>query len=209
MFNNSIYEIVLIYKGDIGYKEQYAQNVKDIFGTFQFLDKPQTPEAPKFQTYFNEEYAFSLVHPLLDKTCCNTNAPIYGDAKRIVVFGDKRSFDAANGKDFNGFGIYVDENAKGASFTEYMDLQKLSLIEDYKVITGKKPETLEEKVTVGNIEATLLKGYAWWGDVIYLQIPNTKKFMIISKAETSKGVFDQVFDEILKTFKFGVKEEKN
>ncbi|EKD99730.1 MAG: hypothetical protein ACD_22C00188G0001, partial [uncultured bacterium] len=131
----------------------------------------------------------------MDKTCCNTNGPVYGDAKRIVVFGDKRSYDANNGKSFNGFGIYIDENAKGISFEEYMETQKLSLKEDYKVITGKKPDTSEAKVNVGSIEATLLKGYAWWGDVVYLQIPNTAKFMVLSKSETSPGVFDQIFDE--------------
>jgi hypothetical protein len=204
LFNGSLYEMVIIYRGDVGYREKYLQTATQILESYRFLDKPLAPETPKFSTYKNDGYRISFVHPNLDSKCCDVNGPVSGISNKIVVFGDKQSYDDNKGKSFNGFGVFVDQNDKKISFEEYMDLQRKTLEENYKVIMGKKPESGEEKIKVGDVEGIILKNYAWWGDMIYVQIPNSSKFLIISKVETSRGVFEQVFAEILKTFRFNI-----
>ncbi len=202
--NNYLYEITLVYRGDLGYKEKYKQTAREILNTFTFLSKPPAPEKPNFETFYNREHRFSLVHPLLDINCCNIQGPVKGEVERIVTFGDKKAYDESNGKAFNGFSIFIDINRSNLQFSDYLDIQKTALMEDYKVITGKRPEPSEGEVMVGNVKATLLKGYAWWGDMIFLQIPNTNKIMIISKVESSPVVFEEIFRTILSTFAFNV-----
>jgi hypothetical protein len=204
IYNGTLYEIVRIFRGDVGYREKYKQTATQILESFKFLDKPLAPETPKFSTYTNDTYKLSFVHPNLDSKCCDVNGPVYGTPDKIVVLGDSQSYEDNKGKSFNGFGVFIDQNKENRSFTDYMDLQRKTLEENYKVITGKKPEVSEEKIKVGDVEGIILKNYAWWGDMIYVQIPNTTRFMIISKVETSPGVFDKVFAEILKTFRFNI-----
>ena len=83
-----------------------------------------------------------------------------------------------------------------------MKSQKESLIEDFKLIKGTRPVTNEERVMIGEIEGVQLRGYAWWGDMIYLKLPNSNKFLILSKVESAPGQFDEAFSEILESFRF-------
>lgn len=206
-FNGSLYEITRIFRGDVGYREKYKQTATRILDSIVFKDKPLAPETPKFSTFIEESYKFSFVHPNLDSKCCDVNGPVYGTPDKLAVFGDKKSYEDNKGKSFNGFGIFVDQNKENRSFVDYMDLQRKTLVENYKVITGKRPEPSEEKIKIGDVEGIMLKGHAWWGNMVYFQIPGTTKFMALSEVSTSPGVFDQIFLEILKTFRFNIKIE--
>ena len=48
----------------------------------------------------------------------------------------------------------------------------------------------------------ILKGYAWWGDVILLQFTNSPVILVMSKTEFVPGSFKEIFNGILSTFEF-------
>jgi hypothetical protein len=202
LYNNSIYEISLIYKGDIGYKERYKQMAKEILSSYTFLDKPETPEAPKLITYTNEKYQLSFVHPRFDYDCCTISGPVFGKPELVVTIADGNKYQQNSGRSFDGMAVYIDPNTENASFESYLDIQKKSLIENYKIVRGDEPKTSEKTIKVGGVDAVLLKGYAWWGDLVYLPKPGSNQFLIIAKVESEDGSFEKTFNEILNTFQF-------
>jgi hypothetical protein len=207
VIHSSLYEFVQTYRGDLGYKEKYKQLTDQIMNSVVFLDKPQDEEAPKYIPYTSKPYNFSFMHPRMDSTCCDINGPVYGNPVKVVVLADAATFEASGGKSFDGFGIFVDENKENISFESYMDIQKTSLIEDYKVITGQNPQTSEEETTVGEEKAVLLKGYTWWGgNLIFLKIPSSDNFMSISLTSESSDNFTEEIKSILKSFQFNLKK---
>lgn len=207
VIHSSLYEFAQTYRGDLGYKENYKQLTDEIMNSVVFLDKPQAAEAPKNIPYTSKSYKFSFMHPRLDATCCDINGPVYGNPDKVVVLADAATFEASGGKSFDGFGIFVDENKENISFESYMDIQRTSLTEDYKVITGQDPKTSEEETTVGEIKAVMLKGYTWWGgNLIFLKMPSSNEFMSISLTSDTSEAFTEEMQNILKSFTFNVKK---
>ena len=206
LLHGNLYEIVQIQRGDLGYIEKYKQETEKILSSFLFIDKPLAPELPTTKTYYNSKHAFSFEHPLMDETCCKINGPVFGNPEKQVILGDKETYDQSKGKSFDGFGVFIDLNKEHRTFEEYMEIQKATLQDEYKVITGKRPSNPQEsEVEVGNVKAVMLKNYAWWGDMVYFQYPANDKFVIISKVDASKGSFDETFEVILESFKFNLK----
>lgn len=207
LLHNSIYEVVQIYRGDLGYVEKHKQESEKIYNSFVFLDKPDAPELPTVQTYIHNNHQFSFEHPLLDDKCCDVNGPVFGNAEKLVVLADKNSYEQNSGRFFDGFGVFIDLNKENRTFDEYMEIQKATLLDEYKVITGKSSTNFSEsEIEVGGVQAVLLKNYAWWGDMIYFQYPSSNKFMIISKVESTPESFNDSFNTILKSFKFNIKK---
>ena len=196
LLGDTLYQITLVYRGDIGYKENYRQATKDILRTFVFLNKPPEPEEEKLKTYTNSNFKFSFDHMSLDSNCCEIAGPVIGDFTKVVVFADPEN-------NRNGFGIYAERNSDKLTFSQYLSLQRESLIEDYRVIRGTSPQGSEAPITVDRVQGVVLKGYTWWGaDLIYLPRPGTDQFLIISKIEDTPGSFESDFSDILRSFQF-------
>ncbi|HLB51584.1 hypothetical protein A3F07_01635 [candidate division WWE3 bacterium RIFCSPHIGHO2_12_FULL_38_15] len=203
---NFVYEIDQIYKGDIGFKQKYEKDTDEILFSLK-VDRELPPPEEPIIAFENKEHGFSFRHPRFNTNCCQVPAPVYGEFSNTAkfYFVDTSLGVPEKNKPFDGFGIFVDTNKDKITFETYLESEKTALLEDYKVITGRNPEESQEIIKVGEVDAILLKGYAWWGDVIMLQVPNTSRIMIISKTEYLPGSFKDVFNDILRSFVFTAK----
>ena len=200
---NFVYEIDQIYKGDIGFKQKYEKDTDEILLSLK-IDRELPPPEDPIITFTSGVHRFSFRHPRFNTDCCQVPSPVYGiffNSGKFYFVDTSLGIPEKN-KPFDGFGVFVDENEMKVPFEMYLVSEKNALLEDYRIITGRNPEESEEKTKVGEVDAVLLKGYAWWGDIIMLQIPNTSKIMIISKTEFLPGSFKEVFGDILNSFVF-------
>ena len=196
------YEFAQMYKGDIGYKQYYKAKTEEIMNSIKFYI--DNVEKGPTETYTNDEYGFSLEHPLFASDCCDMAAPITDKSTAIVVLGDTKTLiDRSN---FDGFGIFIDDTHYKKDFNTYLDEQEKTFIDDYKVVRGETPKLENISIKVGDRDAVMLKGYSWRGyTFVYVDI--TKKegnetSLIISIKNTSGDSFERTMDEILKSFKF-------
>jgi hypothetical protein len=209
-FNSSVFEIVSVYRGDVGYKQQYLSTTKRILESFRFIDKPIVKvEDPLIVRYNNSGYMFSFDHPRYDTKCCDVSGPSTGNFQKLDVFAQVGSQVDSNRRRFNGFGIYAMKAVIGDDFGSIISSQKSTLENEYKVIKGvASPSKSEETIDVGSHEGVLLKGYAWWGDIIFVPVYNVdeslKFIFAISKSEVEPGVYDKEFRDVLSTFRFNV-----
>lgn len=200
--NNYIYEFVQEYRGDIGYKQKYEKGTDELLASVVMNKEAPLPESP-FVTFSDETYKFEFTHPRLDTTCCHVPEPFEYPAEASWYFASVPGSLPTSGKPFDGFGIFIDKLKGDTTYASYLDAQKASLKTLYTLTTGKSPENSKaSEIKVGNLTGTLLENYAWWGDVIYVQLPNTTKVMVISKTEYLPGSFKELFNSILATFKF-------
>ena len=99
--------------------------------------------------------------------------------------------------------VYEDKShAQDAPFEDYINKQKSLLEENYKVIIGRNPVTSEETFEVNGIEGTILRGYAWWGDIAFIRIPEKKTILAFVKTEANEGDFEDIFMDILSTIEW-------
>jgi len=202
---NFVYEIDQIFRGDIGFKQKYETDTDEIVLSLK-IDRELPPPEDPIVTFASTAHGFSFMHPRFNTECCQVPSPIYGNFLNTgrFHFVDTSLGVPEKNKPFDGFGIFVDINGGETPmpFETYLDNEKKALLEDYRIITGRNPDESEEKIKIGGVEAVLLKGYAWWGDVIMLQIPNTSRVMLISKTEFLPGSFRDVFNDIMNSFTF-------
>lgn len=196
----TVFELLQIYKGDLGFRQAYKSRLQDIQDKFRFTNLPT--EDILWIKVEDTSAKISFEHPSLNVKCCNIRPPKLSKAKAIGTFADVGI--TRTNASFDGFGIYIDEN-KSSTFEEYLENQKALLIEDYRVIIGRNPTALKEtQVIIDGSAGTSLKGYAWWIDeIIYIQHKyDSNGIVIILKSEKEPGSFDETFGKMLSTFKF-------
>lgn len=200
--NNYIYEFVQEYRGDIGYKQKYEKDTDELLASVSMNKEAPLPESP-FVVFADDTYKFEFTHPRLNTKCCKVPEPFEYDADASWYFASVPGALPTPGKPFDGFGIFIDTLKGDITFQSYLDAQKVSLKTLYTLTTGKSPENYKtSEIKVGNLTGTLLENYAWWGDVVYVQLPSSRKVMVISKTEYLPGSFKELFNSILDTFKF-------
>ncbi|OGC58089.1 hypothetical protein A2976_02455 [candidate division WWE3 bacterium RIFCSPLOWO2_01_FULL_41_9] len=207
-YSGSVYEIALIYKGDFGYKQSYIQNARDILDSFHFLDKPiVVDEGSEYKVYQLDDRIldFEFEYPSRLSECCIVPGPVYEIHETLVTFADEAAYKDTDGKRFDGVGVFQFRNQGQQTFTDYINMQKKTLQDDYRIIKGYgNPNAKEEKVMFGKVQGVLLSGYAWWGDMAYFQISGNNDIIALSMVEASTGSFKEEFDRMLGSFRFDI-----
>ncbi len=202
IWKNTLYEFTQVYKGDIGYQQLYKNTTRELLDKFEFINIIQPSPQETWETK-NFENLFTFKYPLeLDANCCTLTGPLSPTAQKIIVLADPESVTEGGGTRFSGFGVFVDTIPTDTEYNQYLEMQKNLLKENYEVIIGKIPETAEEGVLVGGVPGILLKNYAWWGDIIYVQVPNKPRVLVIVKTELTPGEMSEIINTVLPTFDF-------
>ncbi len=201
---NNLFEIIEVYNGDIGYEQVYKNTADQIANSFTFTNTIQPTPIDTWETYNGGGNEISFKYPSeLDASCCSINGPISTGSRRLIVLAHPESLVTGNVQEFDGFGVFADSNPTKMGFWEYVDLQKQLLVENYRITIGRDPENLvQEDFTIAGVTGTVLKGHAWWGDIIFIQAPGEQRIIAISRIETKPGNFDAYFTQIMETFKF-------
>ncbi|KKU48879.1 MAG: hypothetical protein UX69_C0009G0009 [candidate division WWE3 bacterium GW2011_GWA2_46_9] len=197
-----VFELVQIYKGDLGFKQAYKSKIQEVQNTFEFINIPASQVEWKIVT--DDSHAISFEHPSLDASCCKIQSPAKSQTiDSIGIYTDKNTVKEGTNAQFDGFGVFV-EKKPAKMFDAYVEDQKNALLEDYRLVVGRNPTALkEEKIVVDGVEGTLLKGFAWWADeLVYVPHKSKSTIVIIVKTQQSGGSFDETFGKVLETFKF-------
>ena len=195
------YEFMQFFKGDFGYKQRYRAATEDILRSIKFYPERETGPT---ETFSNEKYGFSFEYPSeYSAECCDITGAILDRSEKLIVLGNTESIIDQN--TFDGFGIFIEKPSSVIGFDEYLELQRKTLIDDYVVVKGRAPEPEDVSVKVGEKDAVILKNYSWRGnDLIFVDISteNSSKVLIISVLNTSGDDFTEIFNTILRSFKF-------
>lgn len=200
---DTLYELVQIYKGDIGYDQFYRKTTDEIVDRFKFTNIIAPSPKETWAVFDSRRQSFLFRYPKeLDSTCCTIDGPISSTANKLIVLADGDSVITTKSRGYNGFGLFEDRNLDNLTFEEYLENQRRLLRENYKIVIGRaSPETKEHIVSVGGVDGVLLEGYAWWGDILFIPIPDSKEIIIFSVTEVNDGEMDSLFNEILSTFR--------
>lgn len=216
--DNDLYQFTHIYNGDFGVKQVYKTAGEEILNKFALTNIIETSPKETWTTYTNNKYGFTFKYPAeLNSTCCTIEGPMGGNSEeeiqKLIVLAVEDTIVKGTKDKFSGFGVFVDNNVEGLDFGTYLEKQKQLLRENYQIIVGKTPENVsEEVITVGNSTGVLLKGYAWWGDVTFVDVPgfgpadsgNSVKsaFIAISKTERVVDELSTFMPDVLDSFVF-------
>lgn len=206
-FEDFMYEIVQVYKGDIGFKQQYKSYTDEIINSIKWIRPPEI----KHQTTIleNKKFLIKITHPWLDTQCCNVTEPAIPGLEKIAVLAqseDESGKAIPKEKITNKLGIFaVPKNNE--SFELFLNKQKQALIKEFQVVEGKNSvDTKETLVNLGNKEESQmgvkLEGYAWWGTVILVEHPYSNYFLIFVIPNGASLEFDGIVENILKDFVF-------
>ncbi len=199
---NSVYEFKQVYRGDLGYGQKYRAETQDIIDSFRFTNIIAPTPKDTWELVKRDDLGLSFSYPQnLDSTCCNIQGPIGVPADKVSVLAHIRN--VSNQEKFDGMAVYVNRN-KDKDFNTYLEEQKIKLKENYRLVVNKNAETQDIETTVAGTPAILLKGYAWWGDMIFMQMPNNKGYYltIVKTYGFEASNFDEIFNNILDTFVF-------
>src|SRR3989344_1241907 len=196
----TVFELVQIYRGDLGFKQAYKSKEQEILDSFEFINIPS--DEIKWVAALFHNPSFTINQPGLNNKCCSFISNLPGVPSRLVMLGDPAS--KVDAKLFDGFAVFYERNKAKKSFDEYLAEQKRLLIEDYRVVVGRNPSTIvEEKIKIGGVDAVSIKGYSWWApQIVYLPAPEKQGFLVIVKNEASPGSFTENFNRILDSFVF-------
>ncbi|MDP2684508.1 MAG: hypothetical protein Q8P20_05650, partial [bacterium] len=162
---------------------------------------PAPDPTANWKTYSNPTYGFSFKYPanIIDSPGGVMGGP--ATANIIGCFGDKRTVRQGTDAPFDGFCIYIDKSKN--SLQSYVDNEKKTFLINYKFYTkAKMPATSEKNVILDGRDGIILKGYNYWGsDSLYISLFN-QNILAIPFLEKSKGSFENIFNQILSTFKF-------
>lgn len=198
---NDLFEFNQVYRGDIGIRQVYESETNEIVSLFEIINTIQPTPVDTWSLY--ETSGFKFKYPTaLDSKCCTLRGPISETLRKQIVLADPKSLAGSEGTLFNGFAVYTDVMKNGVTKEIYIENQRKLLAENYRVIIGRNPVTSEETLNVGGKVATYLKGYAWWGNILFLEGAKTGELIIFVTTEIDPGAFDPTFREILGTFEF-------
>jgi len=201
---NDLYEFNQMYRADIGIRQVYRAETDEVIEMFKFINTIQPTPQDTWTKYESAFIPFTFKYPSeLDSTCCTLKGPLSSTAQKVVVFADPKSLAGTNGTLFNGFGVYTDSLGE-VEYETYLEQQRNLLKENYQIIMGKKPVTSEEEIFIGEMKATVFKGYAWWGDLVLFKYTGDRgpSAAIFVKTEIDPDSFESLFREILSTVEF-------
>jgi hypothetical protein len=197
-YGGKVFEITQVYRGDIGFRQSYRAQTEGIVRSFKWIRENTSPTV---QMYRNEDYGIELSHPFLDTDCCSVTQPSIDQLSRLIILADSGD-EEENGlidDKFGMFGLRIEDK----SFGLFLNQQKQSLIQEYKVVEGRDPTNLgEERLSIGGAEGVLLKNYAWWGEVVYLNHPHREVFLVIVVPRGVSEGFEKVIEDVLQTMVF-------
>ncbi len=204
-FRGNVIEFAQIYRGDIGFRQSYKAQTEQILRSIEWEHNPA--EQPEIEQFTHREFQLSFIHPLLNTSCCSVTSPSLQGLRKVVVLADPaRKND--EGEVLDKFGIFA-YPVKRESFQLFLNQQKQALIQEYKVVEERNPTDLsEQRVQIGGYDAFKLVNYAWWGDVIYMDHPNSDAdyFLVFVMPNEVSDEFRGVINEVLSTFEFEVEE---
>jgi len=202
-FRGNIIEITQIFRGDIGFKQSYKAQTEEILRSFAWLRDPE--EEPDIASFRSQDYQLEFIHPVLEVNTVSVTPPSIEGLVRVVVLADPTRKDGA-GEVLDKVGIFaVPKGSK--SFALFINEEKQSLIQEYKVVEEKNPTGLsEETVLIGGVDGLKLVNYAWWGEVIYLEHPNANYFLIFVLPEGVSDVFVEALSDVFDTFVFEIEK---
>jgi len=203
----NMYEISQFTTGDVGFEQKYKNTTDKMLGIMKLTNTIAPVPIEKWVDF--EDQGIKLKHPQMDDKCCSISGPItldeYNDPVTIVVLAMPKGVNTT-GTSFNGIGVfYIDDLPDEEAISKYVQAQKNALIEEYKIIIGRSPEVQESTISVAGVNATLIKGVAWWGDIVfvpYKQRNGRNVIYMVAKTEVLKGEFETLFSEILATIQF-------
>lgn len=183
--DNYIYEIIKIYKGDLGFEQNYKSIVNQIEQTIDVkLDSENTGP---YLTYSDNSISFEYPKTL-DTSCCQVPQPPINRVQNIITL--------AENDDSQAVGLFTSYSANG-DLNSFVENQKVLLSDDYKVVKGTAPNGTEEEITIAGQRALVLSGYSWRGnDFIYLLYPNGRNLLTISKTDISEDSFNHIIDTL-------------
>jgi len=197
------YEIQQLYKGDLGFIQQYKIATQEIVSTLSFYSEEPIKEEP-FKEYAGNNIIFRYPNNL-QLGCCEvpeTNS----NSVKLVEVGIKDSQNRVG-----SFGVFSQSKFKQRgvlyTFEEYVEAQKKSFIEDYTIVNnGIKPVYLQEQVSVGGRNAIRLKGISWKGnEIIFISSTNNRyedNFISISIVNKIGEDFENTLNDIFDSFEF-------
>lgn len=190
--DNFIYEFIKVYKGDLGFEQNYKSITNQIEQTFKInLESENTGPYTKYEDTRNK---ISFEYPKeMNTECCQVpEPPISGISRQSGIIT------LALGNNSQAIGFFKQYIAN-ENLDQFIDQQKQILTDDYKVVKSTEPQGNQTEMTIGGQRAVMLSNYTWQGnDLVYLFYPDQRNLLIISKT----GISDNTFNHIVETFKF-------
>ncbi|MFC1622109.1 hypothetical protein ACFL13_01855 [Patescibacteria group bacterium] len=186
-----VYELMGFYEGDLGYEQVYRRRIEEIFDTFKIFLLPKVLSPTIEVKRSREEFSFEYPREL-DTECCEVVSPPSGGG--LLMMGAEKD-------NTNAIGIFLERNTDRIEFREYVEKQRIMLIDEHRVARGSEPQGQWIDLPIEGSTAVLLRDYSWRGnDLIYIDIPNEDPTIAISKTNIS----DEIFNQILSSFKFNL-----
>lgn len=184
-----IYEIIRIYKGDVGFIQVYRNKVAEIYNSIDFLINNNIVVSPnEIYENKNDKYMFTYSKEL-DTTCCNVAEPPVGQIQKNIVLAEQNNE--------NAVGFFVNRNDDRLSLEQYVDLTITTLVDDYKVIKSTEPNGEKTELEIDGRKAYLLKDYSWKNnDLILVMLGNDRSILVISKTEISEQFYNQIIESL-------------
>ncbi len=206
-FEDFVYEIMQIYKGDIGFRQQYKSYTDEIIDSIKWIRPPKVKD--QTTTLENKDFLVKITHPWLDTQCCSVTEPAIAKLNEIAVLAqskDKLGNTIPTEKITDKLGIFGAPK-NNESFELFLNKQKQALIKEFQVVEGKNPvNTKETLVNLGYGERSLtgvkLEGYAWWGKVILAEHPYSNYFLIFVIPNGASLEFEGIVEDILANIVF-------
>lgn len=202
------YEITQLYRGDLGFRQQYKSTTEEMIKSLVFNAEDVIQEEP-FKKFENKQYDLSFTYPKeLALDCCTLPEVTGTGTKKIVVLGAKES-----DTKYGVFGVFVTPNSDSASknyitYEDYVNNQKANLISDYKIANnGNEPTIVQEQMNINGKYALRFKGLSWRGnDLIFIKVTDEKdkvaRFYTLSVVNNIGTEFEDILQDILSTFSF-------
>ncbi len=198
-FGGRVFEITQVYRGDIGFKQSYKAQTESLIDTVSWYREKEFEKTES--TIRNTRYGIEITHPLLDIECCEVTQPSLENLTKIAVLAN-----FIEGQDprqvSDKFGVFGYDGDR-ISFDLFLNQQKQTLIQEYRVVEEKDPTGLREsRVFVGGQEALKLQNYAWWGELTYVEHPFSEKFIIIVVPHGISSSFSETIERIQENINF-------
>lgn len=185
--NNFVYEVSRVYKGDLGFKQIYKSRLNQILYTL--VIETDRPELSPNATHY-DKVGFSFDYPRgMDAGCCWVPPPPQEELQNHITLAENDSSHAI------GF-FYTYRNSR-IDFYSYVEEHKTKLIDEYKIVKNKEPETTETELGIAGQKAIMLSGYSWRGnDLIYIPFTPKQNVLVISKTDLSEDAFNTIINSL-------------
>jgi len=186
--NDFVYEVMQVYKGDLGFEQIYKSRTNQILSSL--LIDEDLPEASPTVLYEEKRVGFTFEYPRdMDSNCCTVPAPPQDYLVTLVTLAENDNSDA--------LAFYYSYRNNGVNFGDYVESQKMKLSDEYTIVKNKSPEGKETEMTISGQRAVMLSGYSWRGnDIIYIPIPRKQNVLMISKMNVSEETFNTIKESI-------------